>query len=580
MKTGRLPERRLSILVLLLVARFGVAANPIPKIDRADWVSYNYDQRGWRFNVAEQTLAPSNAARLEEKWRFPSRGDKQRVGAIHATPIVVNGHSYFGTATYPAFYKLRPDGTLAWRYELGVGPNQEDAIAGVNAIDGDRGVLSSALVTARSVFFGNAAGTFYALDRLTGKPRWSVDTRAAEFPDAHHANAFSASAISLGSLVIVGGGSYEHPRPLPTGYLCCTGRGFVVAFDAAKGDVAWKYDVGERPKRYPKPVTIEDARGKHVFHYGPATSSVWSTPSHDVDSNTIFFGTDVHNSPRLPSDDDARDYSKFTAAVIALDATTGREKWVTQLTPGPVYNLSMVGYDSDQGRYRDSSVGDTPKIYEIEYQGATVKVVGVGCKNGAFYVLRASDGALLTQTPVYEGQPVRPLRPDPGPRLLALPSPIGGLQTGCATDGKRVYTNGIDWLSINTPRGGLPEAGRVVSLSADLAHEWWRHERPKVAALRNCGDPVAAGIALGGGLACFAPTVSQQLVVLDANTGDVLKALPIETAWTGPSISRGRVFVGTGSILFLKKQLTGTLFSFGLPGQDELDRIVPEPLSW
>ena len=563
-------------VLLLLTARSG-GADPIPQIEQVDWPSYNYDARGWRFNQGETTLSVSNAAQLEEKWRFPTKASKQVVGAIHATPIVVNGHTYFGTATYPAFYKLKPDGSLAWVYQIGTGRTKSNSIEGVNAIDVDRGVLSSALVTTSSVFFGNAAGTFYALDRLTGEQRWKVDTRGEEFPNPHPANAFSASAIAVGKLVIVGGGSYEHPRPLPKDYLCCTGRGFVVAFDAAKGDVVWKYDVGEPPQKYPEPVTIEDVRGEHVFHFGPSTSSVWSTPSYDVDTDTIFFGTDVHNSPRLPSEDDPRDYSKYTAAVIAVDAKSGREKWVTQLTPGPVYNLSMVGYDPGTGRYRDSSVGDTPKVYEIDYQSQPLKVLGVGCKNGGFYVLRASNGELLEQTPVFEGQPERPLRPAPDPRMLALPSPIGGLQTGCATDGTRVYTNGIDWLSINTTKGGLPEAGRVVSVSTNLDEEFWRHERPKVRAFFNSGDPVAAGIALGGGLACFAPTVSQQLVVLDASNGKVLKQLPIETAWSGPSISRGRVFVGTGSILFLKQQNTGTLYSFGLPGEDELDRMTPEP---
>ncbi len=72
---------------------------------------------GTRHNRGEQTaLGAENAARLEEKWRFPAEGSDLQVGTIHATPIVVGGYVYFGTATDPAFYKLTPDGKIRWVY--------------------------------------------------------------------------------------------------------------------------------------------------------------------------------------------------------------------------------------------------------------------------------------------------------------------------------------------------------------------------------------------------------------------------------------------------------------------------------
>ena len=159
--------------------------------------------------------------------------------------------------------------------------------------------------------------------------------------------------------------------------------------------------------------------------------------------------------------------------------------------------------------------------------------------------------------------------------MIALPSQIGGIQTGCATDGKRVYTNGIDWLSITTDKWeGWPEAGRVVSISTDLKTEHWRHERPKIRVPHYTGgDPVGSGVALGGGLACFTTTITERLVILNAASGKTLKEINIGTVWSGPSISRGRIYVGTGSILFLKQRTTGVLHSFGLPGKDEMDRM-------
>jgi len=43
------------------------------------------------------------------------------------------------------------------------------------------------------------------------------------------------------------------------------------------------------------------------------------------------------------------------------------------------------------GRYKDQSIGDTPKPYLITVDGKPTWVVGVGCKDGGFYVFEADD---------------------------------------------------------------------------------------------------------------------------------------------------------------------------------------------
>jgi len=199
---------------------------------------------------------------------------------------------------------------------------------------------------------------------------------------------------------------------------------------------------------------------------------------------------------------------------------------------------------------------------------------------------------ILAHTPLYHGPPTDPLNPPPDKRTLALPGPIGGLQTGCATDGKRVYTNGIDAIYLGTQESSaksrLPTGGRVVALSLDTKEEHWRHERPKVASIggpkpkpvfKNVGDPVASGIAVANGIVYFTTLMSSKLVALDAATGKELREIQLPPVWSGPAVSRGRVYVGTGNIItpdvaFLgPRQSTGTLFSFGLPGEDEVSRL-------
>jgi polyvinyl alcohol dehydrogenase (cytochrome) len=254
----------------------------------------------------------------------------------------------------------------------------------------------------------------------------------------------------------------------------------------------------------------------------------------------------------------------------------------------------MRAYDPKEGRYKDQSIGDTPKLYSLALDGKPTEVVGMGCKNGGFYVLKADDGTIVAHTPIYTGPPSYPLAPKPDPRTLALPSPIGGLQTGCATDGTSIFTNGIDALRLGstvTPADAAnpPTAGRVVAISLDTKSERWRHERPTIAQLgappapvfKDVGDPVASGIAVANGVLFFTTAASGKLLALDAATGAVLKEFELGPVWSGPSISRGRVYVGSGNTLFndadfegyFPKRATGVLWSFGLPGEDEVAQL-------
>jgi hypothetical protein len=84
--------------------------------------------------------------------------------------------------------------------------------------------------------------------------------------------------------------------------------------------------------------------------------------------------------------------------------------------------------------------------------------------------------------------------------------------------------------------------------------------------------------------------VSRRLVAVDATTGELLRELPLPPVLCGPAVSRGRVYVGTGSILWEPDQpvtpeveqtmvfnfpveAKGTVYNFGLPGPDEVDRL-------
>ena len=62
---------------------------------------------GSRYNAGETALGKATVGKLEEKWRFPAdRRPTSRSASVHATPVVVDGHVYFGTVTQPDVLQL------------------------------------------------------------------------------------------------------------------------------------------------------------------------------------------------------------------------------------------------------------------------------------------------------------------------------------------------------------------------------------------------------------------------------------------------------------------------------------------
>jgi outer membrane protein assembly factor BamB len=109
----------------------------------------------------------------------------------------------------------------------------------------------------------------------------------------------------------------------------------------------------------------------------------------------------------------------------------------------------------------------------------------------------------------------------------------------------------------------------------------WPMYNHDVLVYTNVGDPVASGVAVANGVVYFTTVASNKLVALDAATGKVLREIGLGPVWSGPSVSRGRVYVGTGNVLFNRvdteaffpKKATGVLYCFGLPGEDEVSRL-------
>ncbi len=255
-----------------------------------------------------------------------------------------------------------------------------------------------------------------------------------------------------------------------------------------------------------------------------------------------------------------------------------------------MWTNAMRAYDPKTGLYKDQAVGARRRS---KWTASQRRSSGRGARTAGSTCCGRTLARWWRTPPLYAGPPTHP--PEKlDPHTLALPGPIGGLQSGCATDGKTIFTNGIDAIRLGTQASPLesgkpPTGGRVTATSVDLKTERWRHERPTIPEMggmpgkpmyKDVGDIVGSGIAVGNGVAYFTTVGSGKLIALDAASGKVLKEIPLGPVFAGPALSRGRVYVGGGNTLwnaaefesYFPKQYTGSVRCFGLPDGDEATR--------
>jgi polyvinyl alcohol dehydrogenase (cytochrome) len=255
---------------------------------------------------------------------------------------------------------------------------------------------------------------------------------------------------------------------------------------------------------------------------GASGSSIWSTPSYDPSRKLIYVTTGNNFSQPTNGTSDA---------IIAVDADSGQIRWVNQRYPNDEWNFRFPA----SPEHPDFDFGDSPQVYNLP---GGRRVVGAGQKSGFYHVVDATTGATINQIQV-----------EPGGSL-------GGLFADTAVANGVVYANGINWPN---PGGSNPTAGDLVAIAGDGSHELWRFTTPF--------SPDMAGVAVANGVVYFTSTFSQQLFALDATSGTLLKALQIGNSDSGPAISGGQIYVGTGDALsaaFLGIVGPGSITALGL----------------
>lgn len=307
-----------------------------------DWLSYNGDYTGRRFTSLSE-ITPANVSLLRVQWVFHSHAP----GILEVTPIVVNG-VMFVTASNDAFALDASSGRVIWHYSRPVSEGLiDDASGHIN-----RGVA----VLGNRLYMETDNAHILCLDARSGHLLWDV----AYAGTSKNYGATSAPLVVKGKVLVGTSGGDDGVR------------GFVSAYDAETGKLAWRFWTIPGPGE-----KGSESWPNGAYLHGGGTT--WMPGTFDPELNTIYWGTsnpspDFDGSVR-PGDD------LYTNCVIALDPDTGKLKWHFQFTPHDLYD-----YDATE----------TPVLVNMVYHGEPRKLIIEANRNGFVYLLDRTNGKFLS----------------------------------------------------------------------------------------------------------------------------------------------------------------------------------------
>jgi alcohol dehydrogenase (cytochrome c) len=314
----------------------------------ANWISYNGDYSGRRYSSLSQ-INSANVGQLRTAWVFHSH-DSSR---LEVTPVVVNGLMLV-TAANDAFALDASTGRTVWHHSR--------PISGGLIDDASRHINRGVGVWKNRVYMETDNAHLLCLDVRSGNVIWDV-----AYADWNKNYGATSAPLVVKDKVLVGTSGGDDGV-----------RGFLAAYDAMTGKLAW------RLWTIPAPGEFGSASwpGALYLHGGGTT---WMPGTYDPELDTLFWGTsnpspDFEGSVR-PGDD------LYTDCVLALDPDTGKLKWYFQFTPHDLFD-----YDSLE----------TPVLIDAAYKGKARKLLVEANRNGYVYVLDRTDGTFLSATPFVE----------------------------------------------------------------------------------------------------------------------------------------------------------------------------------
>ena len=327
-----------------------------------NWLSHGRTYAEQRYSPLAQ-IHEGNVGELGLAWAFETGSTR----GLEATPLVVEGVIYT-TGTWSVVYAVDArTGALLWKYDPEV-PRSTGAKACCDVVN--RGV---ALYRGR-VYVGTLDGRLVALDAATGHEHFDVMT-----VDPRKPYTITMAPRVVKGKVIVGNGGAEFGV-----------RGYVSAYDAETGELAWRFYTvpGDPSQPFEHPELAEAVKtwtGTWWTMGGGGT--VWDSIAYDPELDLLYVGTG-NGSPwsrhvRSPGGGD----NLFVCSILALRPDTGRLVWHYQTTPGDTWDFTSTQHMI---------------LADLEIEGRMRQVLMQAPKNGFFYVLDRATGELLSAEPFAE----------------------------------------------------------------------------------------------------------------------------------------------------------------------------------
>jgi len=499
----------------------------------ANWPNYGGGTDEDHYSPLAQ-VNDKTVQRLKLAWSY----DIPTVPSVWSAPVAVDGVIYFSVGYSLIRAVDAQTGKLLWTYDpevWKVAGRKQRALWGIRGIAFSDG----------KVIAGTLDGRLIALDAKTGKLAWSTQTVSKEDVEV-----ITGPPFIMKDKVIIGNAGAEY-GPV---------RGYVTAYDVKTGKQAWRfYSVPGDPAAGPDgaasdPVMAMAAKtwnGKW-WRFGGG-GNVWHAMAYDAKFNRIYIGT-ANGVPwnqhiRSPGGGD----NLYLAAIVALDADTGKYVWHYQTAPGEKWDFDATS---------DIELG------EAVIDGKPRSILMQAPKNGFFYVIDRATGKLISaeklakvtwaeRIDLQTGRPVdapeaqyadQPVVVAPGPigghAVLAMSySPLTKLAYVPITEASRVYMNQAGNLeewdfppgfavvtglgAPATPIAVPPPTSALVAWDPVAQKAVWRNDFPGLlqgGTLATGGNLVFQGRATGEFVA-YAADTGKRLWAFDAQVG--VQAPPI-----------------------------------------------------
>ena len=476
-------------------------------------MSRNLDRTG--YNPNETVITKDNVGKLVPTWQFRTKAPVAASPSVATIDLPNEGPTrlvIFGSYDGNVYAARAKDGSEVWRYAV-----KPDAGISYGLIASS---ASIAVVDGKPRVYVGGGETMYALDAATGKEVWQFDagTGCTTCDRKTERNEIlSSPAVLPDQDLVLFGMDINDNAP---------GKGGFFAVSAKEGRLRWYFDVDTATAC--RPAAADNIRRFDGYHSAEALGlasdflstregcdfdrtetacgGVWSPVSVDLQRKLIFFSStncDTDNDPSTPDPPPPMPGDNESVVVLHYDGT-------------PAWSWRPREVDNN-----DLAFGAAPNLFKATIGGKERDVVGLGGKDGTYYLLDRDGKSAATGKiePYWKRQVV------PG-------GAIGGMTGTPAVANGRVYFGTAFGVSVDKPQS--PSAWALSTGTGEVA---W--SQPDAAPFYGATS-VIPGVAFMGG-------ADFSMRAFDSETGAILLKLPLGgLGFSQAAVVDGFVYMGSG----------------------------------